>query len=52
MAKSLDATDVSVVRPTGTVSPQDVSTGPYDNNNSNDPGGLDRGIDNNDFPWW
>jgi hypothetical protein len=50
MATSLDATDVTVVRPTGTVSPTDYSSGPADNNDHWDFGGHDGGTDDNDFP--
>ncbi len=49
MATSLDATDVTVVRPTGRLSPMDPSNGPYDNNNWFDPGGVD-GHDDHDAP--
>ncbi len=50
MAKSLDATDVTVVRPTGTVSPTNNSHGPADDNDHWNFGGHDGGIDDNDFP--
>ncbi len=49
MAKSLDATDVVVVRPAGTVSPMDKSHGKYDNNDWYDLSGHDHGVDDNDF---
>lgn len=50
MATSLDATEVTVVRPAGTVSPTDYSHGPADNNDHSDTGGHDGGTDDNDFP--
>ena len=37
MAKSLNGADIAVVRPSGVVSPNDRSKGPFDDNNSNDP---------------
>jgi hypothetical protein len=49
MATTLNATDVTVVRPTGTVSPTDRSKGPYDNNDWYDFSGHDHGQDDNDF---
>lgn len=50
MATSLDATEVTVIRPTAMVSPTDYSHGPADNNDHFDPGGQDAGTDDNDFP--
>lgn len=50
MSKSLDATEVTVVRPSGTVSPTDFSHGPSDDNDHFNFGGHDGGIDDSDAP--
>lgn len=50
MATSLNATDVTVVRPTGAVSPTDFSRGPADDNDHWNFGGHDGGIDDSDWP--
>ncbi|MGH3782201.1 MAG: hypothetical protein ACRDRO_16670 [Pseudonocardiaceae bacterium] len=49
MTKSLAATEITVIRPTGTVSPMDHSNGPQDNNDYVDPANHD-GTDDGDFP--
>lgn len=48
MAKSLDPADITVVRPAGTVSPDDYNRG-VDDTDIHDIGGLDNGLDDNDF---
>lgn len=50
MAKSLGPEDVTVVHPTGTMTPFDTSHGPLDDNDVwPDSWGRDKGIDDSDY---